>query len=414
MNEVRKGLYIEQKNNRSVFLMEDGQFVHGHPASPLSIGEEGYFYPLAEKYKWNWVAIFAPAIPIIAILVLFFSTMLPSENAFAYVQLEMDSSIEIGVDAAHRVVSIRELDEGGEELIGKLGEWKGEELDKLIERSISISMGEITGQITITTAANRKTMTSAIQLDQLVLKASSAAAKPNINVRLKKATITQRDESIDENIPVGQKVEHFISIITEDKSKMDRDAKIKSENYIKALKIRKETSSLKVKIKDAKTTSKSDASLGEGPLVKEKPMKKTDEPKASSKGTNLGKPDKTKKTKSTVKASISTEVEKEQEKIKASIKTSKPIVTDKPENGDKNKTDNELGKQKKHQEIEKEMQSPKPKELNEAEVNRIGKTSTQKIRKPAKGEVRHGQARHQEKPIKSNKEGVNIEKKEQK
>ncbi len=236
MKRVQKGLYMEEKNNRSVFLLANGRFVEGHPASSLSIGEEGEFYPLEKQNNLRWQPIYAPSIAFIAMIMLFFSALLPSEHTFAYIQLEMDSNIEFGVDEMNRVVSIRNLDEDSQQFIDKLGDWKGEDLDKLIARSIAISSEEAIKLMTITTTIDRSTETRELDLDQLVLKASTAAINQNVNIRLKKATFSQREKSIEENIPVGQKVEHFISIINGDKSKSINDAKTKADNYIKALK----------------------------------------------------------------------------------------------------------------------------------------------------------------------------------
>ncbi len=411
MSKVQKGLYIEQKNNRSVFLMADGQFVHGRPVKLLAIGEEGDFYPLAVQKKRNWLPIVAPAIPIFAMLILFFSTLLPAGNAFAYVQLEMESSIEFGVDSAYQVISIRELDEGGKKLITQLGTWKGEELGELIERSIAISIGERNEEVTITTATDENGETSEILLDQLVLNASAAAVKQDINVHLKKATFSQRDQSIEENVPVGQKVEHFVSLVKEDKSKMERDSKKKSENYLKALKDRNDPALLMDQVIDTQTTSKSDVS-GQKALDKEEPKERNEEPKASSKVEVQEKSNKTEKAKPAAKDSKPITSELKQETTAEPVEKLKPMVKDEPVKILDKTPLKEVDNQESQPEVSKEKQIPKSIIVDNVQERLLEETVYPKSRKPVIEKVIDDQLMKQDTLEKSLVDVINGEKQE--
>ncbi len=396
-----------------MFLMADGQFVYGRPVKSLAIGEEGYFYPLTVQKKRNWLPIVAPAIPIFAMLILFFSTLLPAENAFAYVQLEMESSIEFGVDSAYHVTSIRELDEGGKKLITQLGTWKGEELGELIERSIAISIGQRNEEVTITTATDENGET----LDQLVLNASAAAVKQDINVHLKKATFSQRDQSIEENIPVGQKVEHFVSLVKEDKSKMDRDSKKNSENYLKALKVRNEPTPLIDQVIDTKTTSKSDASE-QKTLDKGEPKERNEEPKASSKVEEPEKSNKAEKAKPAVKDTKPKTSDLKQETPAEPVEKLKPIVKDEPEKIlDKilEKTPlKEVDNQESQPEASKEKQTPKSIIVDNVQERLLEETVYPKSRKPVIEKVIDDQLMKQDTLEKSLLEVIKGVKQEQK
>ena len=378
MRGIQKGLYIEQNNNRSVFLMRDGQFIQGRPAAPLSIGEEGSFYPLTARPKWQWRPIFAPAIAVVAILLLFFSALLPSEDAFAYVQLEMDSSIEFGVDKAIRVISIRELDADGQKLIVKLGDWEGEALDKLIERSIAISVTEETEKVTITTAAKKSADTAKIKFEKMVLTASAAAAKRDIEVRVKKATFVQWEKSVKEKIPVGQKVETYTSVESEEKSKTDQDNEIDmdNDNDKKALKTEKNQSRVKSKMTGEKMEVKPEPAAktdkGKASIEKKKPLEKNGEPSAAGKTDKFVPPEKAEKAKPAGNTPKPKAIEKKPGVTPAPSENVKPAATGKPLSvtADSN-SEKATAEKQESKGLEKPkpqaMPNPKPQEKNEAQ-----------------------------------------------
>lgn len=415
MREIQKGLYIEQKKNRSVFLMSDGRFMHGHPAAPLEIGEEGFFYPLAAKSKWKWRPVFAPAIAAVATLGLFVSAVLPSEDALAYVQLEMDSSIEFGVDEAIHVISIRELDEGGEKLISRLGDWKGEALDKLIERSIAISVKDDTDKVTITTAAEENAETLETQLEQMVLAASSAAVKRDIDVHVKKATIAQWEKSVEEDVPVGEKVENYTSLSNEENVETDGDAIMDVDKDIKALKTEKHESRVKNKAMDQGMNVESEPAAksgkGQGPIAKDKadqkPLEKAVEPPAAAKVEKTFPPAQSVKVKPKEKAVKSKAAEKIPAKKPASIEKA-----DSAAKGQPRKAPSVLNQDQPAAEKPKVVEKSKP--IQKAKPKQKAKAANAKPKKPIQAEARHSQNQQRKQPVKDAKGGKTGKKQEQK
>ena len=87
----------------------------------------------------------------IAALALFMSVLVsPAEEAFGYVQIQINPGIELGVNEQHEVVSIRELNSDGEKLIHQLGDWKDSSLPEILNRVIGLAVTEKTEDITIT------------------------------------------------------------------------------------------------------------------------------------------------------------------------------------------------------------------------------------------------------------------------
>ena len=424
---IQKGLYIEQKKNRSVFLMSDGRFIHGRPVSTLEIGEEGSFYPMTAKSKWSWRPIFAPALAAVATLGLFLSAVIPSEDAFAYVQLEMNSSIEFGVDEAIRVVSIRELDKGGQKLIDKLGEWQGETLDILIERSIAISEIDETEKVTITTAAEKGDDAAGIQLEKMVMAASDAAVAKDIDVHVKKATFAQWEKSIEENIPVGQKVENYTSIESKEQFGTGSDSQTEIDNEIKALKTKKNQSHVKNKAMGkelhANPLAESKADKRHAPVKKKKaieqPLKKNIEPPSPAKTKKFVPPAKAEKVKPAGDSPKAKVIEIKTESAPTPPKKATPAANGQSgsvpaaSNPEIKTAENQIIKPA--EKVKPKLQTkPKAKEKAQKQLGKKTKSADMKPEKPVKAEVRHSQNQQGENPVQTPKGKAEGEKQEQK
>src|SRR5690606_32033215 len=143
------------------------------------------------------------------ILMLVLSTVLTSNEAYAYVQIEVNPSIEMGIDENFRVVSLRELNKDGLEVISKIKDWENLSVDEVLEKAILLSLRESTEEVTITTVVTGDEKESLADLEAAVLAVSAKVAKEKLEVHLKEASPEQWRKSIKENVPVGQKVEDF-------------------------------------------------------------------------------------------------------------------------------------------------------------------------------------------------------------
>ncbi|MGI2327385.1 anti-sigma-I factor RsgI family protein [Planococcus sp. YIM B11945] len=206
---MQKGICIEVKGNRSIFLTADGEFIPGTAVNETAVGEEGYFRPLASEKTIFWKPIWVPLVAVLAVLAIVFSIVAPSGEAYAYVQLQINPGVEIGVNEKCQVISIRELNPDGHEVIGKLEGWKNQPLDTVLQRIIDLSLTGSTEEMTITTVAGENANSS---LENMVMAISADALKNNVNVHLKKATKEQWRKSVKENVPVGQFIKEYESI----------------------------------------------------------------------------------------------------------------------------------------------------------------------------------------------------------
>lgn len=204
---IQSGICIELNHDRSIFLMKNGQFVTGTPASNTSIGEETIFYPFEKKPMVRWQPIIAPIIAAVAALALFLSVWaFPTEEAFGYVQIQINPGVELGINEQHEVVSIRELNSDGQRLIHQLGEWENRPLSAILNRMIKLAFTEKTKDITITAVEEDGNQLEA-SIKKIAFSISAGGDIEKVAIHLKVATKKQWRQSKEEQVPVGKLIE---------------------------------------------------------------------------------------------------------------------------------------------------------------------------------------------------------------
>ncbi|MER2076536.1 anti-sigma factor domain-containing protein [Psychrobacillus psychrotolerans] len=128
-----RGIVCEKKASYTVFLTENGEFLRGVPLiADVQIGEEAAFHLIASTTsKRRMKPIFiAPAL-IAAILLLFLvASWFPKATpAYAYIQVEGDSTIEIGVDEDGKVISLQSSTE-------TMSDWEGQPMDLVLAKAV--------------------------------------------------------------------------------------------------------------------------------------------------------------------------------------------------------------------------------------------------------------------------------------
>lgn len=200
----QSGICMELNQDRSIFLMENGQFIKGTPTGNPSIGEEAFFYPYEKKPAVRWQPIMAPVIAAVAALALFMSVLVaPAEEAFGYVQVQINPGVELGINDQYEVVSIRELNSDGHELIHQLDDWENDSLLDVLSRVFELAVTEQTEQITIT-AVEEDDSDFDKAIKNVVLAVSSGAKNNQMAIQMKEATKAQWRQSREDHVPVGQ------------------------------------------------------------------------------------------------------------------------------------------------------------------------------------------------------------------
>ena len=128
-----RGIVCEKKASYSVFLTKDGEFVRGVPLmASVQIGDEAEFHLIAssETLKRMKPIFIAPAL-VAAVLLLFLAASWFSQTttAYAYIQVEGDSTIEIGVNKKGKVISLQSATE-------EIKDWEGQSIDLVLAKAV--------------------------------------------------------------------------------------------------------------------------------------------------------------------------------------------------------------------------------------------------------------------------------------
>ncbi|WP_064092327.1 anti-sigma factor domain-containing protein [Rossellomorea aquimaris] len=145
---MNKGIIMEIKRDILVMLTPEGEFVKGkrQPNQQYSLGEEIPFSPIVEERKmkkfftnWNWKVSTPLVMACILILTLISNTVLPNNQAYAYVSVDINPSVELTVNKEQQVISIEPYNEDGKALLKQLPEWHKEILSKVTKDIIQES-----------------------------------------------------------------------------------------------------------------------------------------------------------------------------------------------------------------------------------------------------------------------------------
>ena len=204
---MQKGICMELDGDRSVYMLADGSFVTGRPTAGTVVGEEAYFEP-AKVSNRRFKPFVIPLIASVAALFLFISTwVLPTDEAYGYVQVESNPGIEIGVDDEWQVISMRDLNEDGKRLMAKLADWENEEFEAVLQNVLALSVDENTEHVTITTVQEGDGTDATVKVEQIALAALFTGSNQELQIHLKEANKKQWREAKEQQVPVARLVD---------------------------------------------------------------------------------------------------------------------------------------------------------------------------------------------------------------
>ena len=283
----QSGICIELNHDRSIFLVEDGQFVKGLPAGNPSIGEKASFYPFEKKPAIRWQPILAPVIAAVAAFILFMSVLvLPAEEAFGYVQVQINPGVELGINDQYEVVSVRELNSDGHDLIHQLGDWKNDSLFNVLKRVFDLAVTEKTTEIMVTAVEeDRSEFDQAIK--NVVLAVSSGVENEQLAIQMKEATKEQWRRSKEDHIPVGQLIQKVETLKNQPESNVQNS--VEKTETVTDPKEKKAVNEQKTKIENKKKNNekekKNNKPIDENKKIPQGVEKKADPPAVDKKAT---------------------------------------------------------------------------------------------------------------------------------
>lgn len=138
---MRKGVILEVNDCYVTLLTPEGEFLQTRKLKQTyEIGEEIHFFPIqAEKRKHLkfWTGFKGKMMVLVSSIVLVFFTFAPiyeNRQVYAYMTIDVNPSIELGLNDHLEVISAEPYNKEGERILSGLEKWKGKDAIQVAEQ----------------------------------------------------------------------------------------------------------------------------------------------------------------------------------------------------------------------------------------------------------------------------------------
>ena len=240
---MKEGVIIEVSKNKLKVITPEGEFLeikNNHEFN--QIGDLIYFEPhisngiprtLSTRKKTAIKTIIALAASILLVFSILPLTI-GNSKVYAYVSLDMDSSVELSVSEEMKVLDIQGIDQEGKEMLTDLKEWENQDLDIVVTQLLSLLHKE--GKI----QHEKEVVFSTVVLDQdksleknLERKLTNvqAADASSLKIETQRATIDDRQKAKEKGLSTGAYLDVQIEEDTaKNENRNESSSKIENEN----------------------------------------------------------------------------------------------------------------------------------------------------------------------------------------
>lgn len=226
---MKKGIVLEVDDDFVTLLTPEGEFVQVKNEHDCEIGEEieGRVMgkPIVRHHSLRYVIL-----SLVAACVLIFATLfhLPSNEVYAYMSIDINPSVEIGVNEQLQVLKIQAYNREGKDIVSRLSDWNKKKFVDVTREIIELSMKrgylQKGGQVLIATVEKEHHRNSSHELSTELTKIQRSYQQKNIVVKTTTSTMGVRKEAIKKGITTGK----FLQI-EKKKEKNEGETKQKSD-----------------------------------------------------------------------------------------------------------------------------------------------------------------------------------------
>ncbi|WP_417897159.1 anti-sigma factor domain-containing protein [Bacillus haimaensis] len=218
---MKKGIVLEVHDDYVTMLTPDGEFLKSRKQKgQVDIGEEIIFFPLhrdaAEKrkltsfFKMKWAIV---TMLTAAVLFMSFYPKYVNNQVYAYVSLDVNPSLELGLNKNMQVVSIDAFNDEAKLLLPRLGDWKNEDLSKVSSDIMELIRQEgylkAGGEIVIASVLeDSENLVWKKKMQNELTSFSKNLKVENVSVTTIETTIEKRDEAIKQGVSPGTYVQN--------------------------------------------------------------------------------------------------------------------------------------------------------------------------------------------------------------
>jgi hypothetical protein len=206
---VKKGIVLELDEEFVTLLTPEGEFIQVKKEDEYEIGEEIEARLVKKPYVRRRSFRYA-AVSLIAAAVLFIATLLhlPSDEVYAYMSIDINPSIEVGVDEQLNVLTLKAYNEEGKKIVSQLSNWKKvafvDIATEIIELSRKQGYLQKGGQVLITTVEKKHLAASSRKLSEELSEIQHSYQQKNIIVKMEKSTMEVRNEALKKGMTTGK------------------------------------------------------------------------------------------------------------------------------------------------------------------------------------------------------------------
>ncbi|MGM0826929.1 MAG: anti-sigma factor domain-containing protein [Bacillota bacterium] len=247
---MKKGIIMEIKRDILVMMTPEGEFLTGRkqPNQKYAIGEEIPFFPMHNEpasskrfVKWNWKVSTALLTSIIVILTLFSSAFLQSNQAYAYVSVDINPSMELTLNKKQQVIEITPYNHDAKVLIKELGNWEELDVSEVTEKIFLLceELGYLNDNQNVLITSSFLEDTNSESEDELITEINQFAEEystdHNMNITVKETSQEMRKEASNKGMTAGSLLRETEKAETPIRPKTAEDpkAEVKEEDVLK-------------------------------------------------------------------------------------------------------------------------------------------------------------------------------------
>lgn len=206
---TKEGEFLKTRNQQKHY--EIGEEIDFIPISEIMTRRSQSFFQLN---KWRYMV--AASLAIALVFVSFFPFYLDN-RVYAYMSIDINPSLELGVNRDLEVVSIEALNEEGKEIVAQLEDWKKKNVEDVTKEIINkcdedgyLKEGK---SVLITTVMNKESKATKENLEQKIDKLTSNYEKKEIKIETVSTNKEIRKKAKTKGISTGQllKIEHKLN-----------------------------------------------------------------------------------------------------------------------------------------------------------------------------------------------------------
>jgi hypothetical protein len=241
---MKKGIIMEIDESFLTLLTPEGEFLHARRQNhPYAIGEEIHFFSIEMVKTSNQLnslkKIFRlkPVLGLMAAVVIFLGTFIPmhqNNKAYAYMSIDVNPSIELGVNKKMQVVEMTGFNQEGKKIISRMSDWQKKDVSELAKTILAEIQKEgflkTDERVIISTVLTKEPEVKVEKkLQENIEEIKETVIKQKVEVTVLKATEKEYQEAHKLGITTGKyhekKIKESKELTSKDKLKEEQTAK---------------------------------------------------------------------------------------------------------------------------------------------------------------------------------------------